>query len=196
MDLTRFFHTRPVGLLVVAGLIFVVLSWLVAIGPAIGIRSATLATEAGRQPVDAQVQRGREIYLAEGCGYCHSQFVRPTFVDAPYGRATVAADYAGQHPPVAGTQRTGPDLSNVGSRQPSWMWNFMHLYNPRSMVEASIMPSFPWLFEVMTSEAAAGQPLGLYAAAFPAGILADGMVAVPSEDAVALVAYLRSLQQE
>ena len=68
----------------------------------------------------------------------------------PQDVAGDARHRAGQDPPVPGTQRTGPDLANVGNRQPSWMWNFMHLYNPRSMVPESIMPSFPWMFEVLS----------------------------------------------
>ena len=152
MDINHIFHSKPVALVVTVGITFFVLSWLVALGPALKMREETRATIAAMQPADPTVQRGKQVYLAEGCGYCHSQFVRATFVDAPYGRAHTAADYAGQNPPVPGTQRTGPDLSNVGVRQPSWMWNFMHLYNPRAMVPESIMPSFPWLFDVMPAE--------------------------------------------
>jgi cytochrome c oxidase cbb3-type subunit 2 len=166
------------------------------VGPALQLRGETVATIAALEPRDESIQRGKRVYLAEGCGYCHSQFVRATFVDAPYGRAHTAADYAGQRPLVPGTQRTGPDLSDVGTRQPSWMWNFMHLYNPRSMVPESIMPSFPWMFEVMTPDAAADHAFGHYAAAFPDPFLKEGHVAVPRQEAVDLVAYLRSLRQE
>lgn len=194
--LDQVFHTRPVVLVATVGLIFFVLVWLVVLAPALQIREASRATIATLPPVDASVLRGRDVYLAEGCGYCHSQFVRGTFVDAPYGRAHTVADYAGQHPPVPGSQRTGPDLSNVGNRQPSWMWNFMHLYNPRSMVPESIMPSFPWMFEVMSQEEARDHEFGLYAAAFEADILAEGLVAVPTSATVDLVTYLRSLKQE
>ena len=51
-------------------------------------------------------------------------------------------------PAVLGSERTGPDLSNVGARQASEVWQYLHLYNPRSVVEGSIMPAFPWLFDV------------------------------------------------
>ncbi|MEL7117627.1 MAG: cbb3-type cytochrome c oxidase subunit II [Pseudomonadota bacterium] len=195
-DLNHIFHTRPVVLVITVGVLFAFLSWVVAVGPGLRLRTETLATAAAMSPVDDAVQRGKAVYLAEGCGYCHSQFVRATFVDAPYGRAHTASDYARQNPPVPGTQRTGPDLSNVGVRQPSWMWNFMHLYNPRSMVPESIMPSFPWMFDVMTAEEAAGHEFALYTAAFPAAFLDDGLVAVPRQEAVDLVAYLRTLKQE
>ena len=98
--------------------------------------------------------RGRALYLAEGCGYCHSQLVRPIFVDAAYGRPSEVADYADAAPPLVGTERTGPDLANVGVRQPSVMWNLLHLYNPRSMVPDSVMPGFPWYFEIVDRDRA------------------------------------------
>ena len=34
--------------------------------------------------------------------------------------------------------RTGPDLLNIGARQPSVDWHLLHLYNPRAVVEGSI----------------------------------------------------------
>ncbi|MEO0823002.1 MAG: cbb3-type cytochrome c oxidase subunit II [Pseudomonadota bacterium] len=194
--INHFFHTRPVALVVIVGAIFFALSWVIAVRPALSLRAETLRLMATQPAPDPSIARGRALYIAEGCGYCHSQLVRATFVDAPYGRATVAADYAGQRPPMPGTQRTGPDLSDVGTRQPSWMWQFMHLYNPRSMVPQSVMPSFPWYFEVMPRAEAEAHEFGLYAAAFDASILAPGLVAVPTQEAVDLVAYLRALKQE
>lgn len=196
LHLNHFFHTKPVALVATVGITFFSLSWLIALGPALQLRQASLAEIADRTPADAAVQRGKAVYLAEGCGYCHSQFVRGTFVDAPYGRAHTAADYAGQNPPVPGTQRTGPDLSNVGNRQPSWMWNFMHLYNPRTMVPESIMPSFPWMFDVLPDAAAENHEFAIYAAAFTPEFLEEGLVALPRQEAVDLVTYLRSLKQE
>ncbi|MDB5152553.1 MAG: cytochrome c [Mucilaginibacter sp.] len=46
-----------------------------------------------------------------------------------------------------GSERTGPDLTNIGVRQPSTEWHLLHFYNPRSVVPKSIMPAHPWLFE-------------------------------------------------
>ena len=64
------------------------------------------------------------------------------------------------------------------------------------MVPDSLMPSYPWHFEITTLEQAKTQAFGDYAAAFPAEILADGFVAVPTQSAVDLVSYLRTLKQE
>lgn len=49
---------------------------------------------------------------------------------------------------LMGTERTGPDLTNIGTRQSSLARNLLHLYQPRAVVEKSIMPAYPWLFEV------------------------------------------------
>src|SRR5690606_8224310 len=96
------------------------------------------------------------VYVAEGCVACHTQQVRPLEQDAPYGRPSAPGDYALMKqqdfwrttPAMLGTERTGPDLTNVGARQPSEVWQYMHLYNPRSVVADSMMPAYPWLFEV------------------------------------------------
>src|SRR5699024_9324695 len=89
--------------------------------------------------------------------YCHTQQVRPIEMDGNWGRPSAPGDYAHisrpdiwqQTPAVLGSSRNGPDLTNIGERQPSAVWHYMHLYNPRSVVGESIMPSYPWLFEVV-----------------------------------------------
>lgn len=43
-----------------------------------------------------------------------------------------------------GLKRTGPDLARVGGKY-SDLWQVEHLNNPRAVVPASIMPSYPWL---------------------------------------------------
>ena len=62
---------------------------------------------------------GREVYVSEGCFYCHSQQVR----DPQYGpdiergwgaRRTVARDYLYEEVPLLGSMRLGPDFSNYG----------------------------------------------------------------------------------
>ncbi len=143
--------------------------------------------------VDAAVARGRLIYMAEGCGYCHSQFVRPALIDTPYGRPSRAADYAGATPPLVGTQRNGPDLAAVGERQTSHVWNLYHLFNPRSMVPDSIMPSYPWYFDVVDKSSA---PPGEVTLVLDEPFLPMGKVARPKSGALDLVAYLLSVKQQ
>ena len=53
---------------------------------------------------------GRKIYVANGCTYCHTQFIR--HVDWGLGAERVAqsGDYISDQPHLLGTERTGPDL--------------------------------------------------------------------------------------
>lgn len=104
------------------------------------------------QPYTEAQLRGRQVYIANGCVYCHSQQIRdPSFttdVDRGWGsRATVPEDYVYDRPHLLGTMRTGPDLINIGQRIPSEDWHLVHLYDPRALVSWSTMPSFPFLFE-------------------------------------------------
>jgi cytochrome c oxidase cbb3-type subunit 2 len=148
-------------------------------------------------PYTAQQARGREVYIEQGCVYCHSQQVRdPVYTsdkDRGWGpRATVPADYVNDKPHLLGTMRTGPDLINIGARQPSELWHHVHLYQPRAYMPWSIMPAFPYLYEVKD---AASVPAGVTAYEVPGGRLPKGKVIVPTADAEALVAYLVSLKR-
>lgn len=141
--------------------------------------------------------RGRAVYIANGCVYCHSQQIRdPAFttdVELGWGsRASVPADYAYDRPHLLGTMRTGPDLINVGERLPSESWHLIHLYNPRALVSWSIMPSFPYLFE--EREPGDVRPGDVVVPVQPPHAPA-GKVVVATRDAQALVAYLLSLRR-
>jgi cytochrome c oxidase cbb3-type subunit 2 len=105
----------------------------------------------GQQPLSAQQARGRAIYVSEGCSYCHTQNVRPLAQDKVFGRPSVGEDYVYDTPQLLGTERTGPDLSNIGLRQPSDVWQYIHLWDPRAVVHDSIMPRYTWLFQVKKS---------------------------------------------
>lgn len=148
-------------------------------------------------PYSAVEARGRAVYISEGCVYCHSQQVRdPIYTsDKQRGwgpRATVPSDYLYDKPHQLGTMRTGPDLINIGARQPSDQWHHTHLFNPRSLMPWSIMPAFPYLYEVRDSSSI--KP-GEEAYAVASGKLPAGKVIVPTSDADALVAYLKSLRR-
>jgi cbb3-type cytochrome oxidase cytochrome c subunit len=92
----------------------------------------------------ADPARGRQIYVREGCFYCHTQFTR--LQDRGYGPLVKAGDYVYETPHQLGTARTGPDLTNEGGRFPS-QWQKAHLINPRALKPGSIMPSFSYLSE-------------------------------------------------
>ncbi|MCG8590695.1 MAG: cbb3-type cytochrome c oxidase subunit II [Proteobacteria bacterium] len=183
------FHTNHRLLLAFAGIGYLVLTVLIAVGPAISVQG--LSPLPGARERTALEERGRQLYLAEGCGFCHTQFVRDLPMDKPYGRQSVAEDYAAEDPPLLGTQRTGPDLANVGTRQPSETWHLIHLYNPRAVVPQSVMPGYPWYFAVRERVEPGETEVPLPESFRPS----PGAVVVPTEDARALVAYLLSLRQ-
>ncbi len=179
-------HDNHRLLIAVAALGFLFLSLTVAVFPAY---EAQKTPPVVRPPATAEVRRGRELYLLEGCGVCHTQFVRNLAVDAPYGRGSVAGDYAAEDPPLLGTQRTGPDLADVGARQPSEAWHLLHLYNPRAVVANSVMPAYPWYFRTVPEPGPGDVVIPL------TGDAPAGHRIVATEDAIALVRYLQSLQQ-
>jgi cytochrome c oxidase cbb3-type subunit 2 len=138
--------------------------------------------------------RGRSIYIANGCVYCHTQQVRDTNFTADVSkglgnRPSVPADYVNDKPHLLGTMRSGPDLFNVGSRLPDRNWHLVHLYQPRALVPWSIMPAFPFLFEVKAKAEAGDKVLNV-----PPPYAPKQGVVVITEEADALVSYLISLQ--
>jgi cbb3-type cytochrome oxidase cytochrome c subunit len=105
-------------------------------------------------------EEGRRIYIANGCQYCHSQYVRPQ--DTGYGqdRVAQAGDYNLDHPPQLGSERQGPDLSREGGLR-SDGWHFAHFVNPRETRPDSLMPPFHWMtHEEMVALTAFVQSLG------------------------------------
>jgi len=89
-------------------------------------------------------EEGRKIYVANGCTYCHTQFVRT--IDWGHGaeRVAHAGDYVSDQPHLLGSERTGPDLSQEGGERPD-DWHLAHFTNPRFTRPESIMPAFAFL---------------------------------------------------
>jgi len=146
----------------------------------------------GLRPYTSAQLRGRQVYIREGCIACHSQQPRDRS-QAPdasrgWGRPSVPADYFYDTPHLLGTMRTGPDLFNIGARQPSADWQLGHLYQPRAYVPGSIMPSFPFLFEVKPKAEAGDRVVVVPEKFAPAG---EVVIARPA--ALDLVSYLTSL---
>lgn len=171
-----------------AGLTYLVLATVMGVIP--GIVLSQTRPLPGVVPLDEVASRGRAVYVSEGCSYCHTQQVRPLAQDRIWGRASTAGDYAYSTPQLLGTERTGPDLTNIGARQPSDVWQLIHLYQPRSLVHASIMPAYPWLFEIKERA-----DTGDTTVAVPQGFSPAGKVVVATRGALDLVAYLKSLKQ-
>jgi cytochrome c oxidase cbb3-type subunit 2 len=102
------------------------------------------------RPLTNQELEGRNIFLANGCIYCHSGFTRPQDQLASqyyvYSRVSEPGDFTGpgETPNLFGTIRTGPDLSQDGGHHPD-DWHMAHYDNPRNTTPISVMPSFSFL---------------------------------------------------
>ncbi|KPF48405.1 cytochrome C oxidase [beta proteobacterium AAP121] len=149
----------------------------------------------GLKPYTAVQLEGRQSYIANGCVYCHSQQPRD-IAQAPdalrgWGRASIAADYAYDTPHLLGTMRTGPDLLNIGARQPSRDWHLGHLYAPRAYTPGSTMPAYPFMFEVRQGAAQPGEVV----VNLPPAYAKPGQVVVAKPEALALVEYLIALDR-
>jgi cytochrome c oxidase cbb3-type subunit 2 len=177
-------------LLIVGGstLVFACLAWTMGVWP--GIELSKLPAGPGVVPLTGLQSEGRDVYVANGCSYCHTQQVRPLDEDKVFGRPSAPGDFKYQTPELLGSERTGPDLTNIGMRQPSSVWQYIHLYNPRAVVPESIMPSFDWLFEAVDQA-----PPGITPVPLPKRYAPAHGVVVPTHKAEALIAYLASLKQ-
>ncbi|MBW8201303.1 cbb3-type cytochrome c oxidase subunit II [Flagellimonas abyssi] len=195
------FHKNHKVLVIAALVGFVTLSFIVAVFPAYQMQDVQPLPQ---QPAMTENEReGLNIYIREGCVSCHTQQVRNIEMDNMWGdRPSIPSDYYyskermgvwRQSPSLLGSERTGPDLTNIGKRQPSIDWHLLHLYNPRSVVGQSIMPSYPWLFDIRDTNTVTGDEkvVNLPDAFAPP----SGKTVIAKEEALQLVAYLQSLQQ-
>jgi cytochrome c oxidase cbb3-type subunit 2/cytochrome c oxidase cbb3-type subunit I/II len=152
-----------------AGVGFFALSFLVlAIIPGNQLeREIKQAAPVTMANLTASEQRGRTIYGREGCAYCHTQQIRSLAADVGrFGPPTEAWETKYDYPQLWGTRRIGPDLSrefNLRARD----WQLSHLFNPRLVVQDSVMPPYPWLF--------------------------DGSPGRPTQEGLDVVAYIQSL---
>ncbi|MET4080562.1 cytochrome c oxidase cbb3-type subunit 2 [Pedobacter sp. UYP30] len=194
----EFFNNHK-SLFLTAFLFFLGLTILVAIMPALHNQENN-APLPNAEPLSAEAVAGKNVYIANGCVGCHTQQVRNVAMDKVWGdRPNIAADYADikrtdffrNTATLMGTERTGPDLTNIGVRQPSKDWQLLHLYNPRAVVRESIMPAYPWMFEVKDKPAKNDVVVTV-----PDDYRKDvhGTI-IATKDALNLVAYLQSLKQ-
>ncbi|MBL7841298.1 MAG: cytochrome c [Cyclobacteriaceae bacterium] len=179
--------------------LFITLTIIVAILPAINNQQNN-APLPNAVKLSEEAFLGKQSFIANGCVACHTQQVRNVDMDKVWGnRPGIAADYASatrtslwiNTATLMGTERTGPDLTNVGVRQPSVAWNLLHLYQPRTVVAQSIMPAYPWLFETK-KELNEDDVEVIVPDEFRKGV--QGKI-VASKEVLHLVAYLQSLKQ-
>ena len=195
------FHKNLNSLVLTSFLVFVSLSMLVAVIPAFQLQK-TEPLPTMPEPTADELE-GLRVYVGENCMACHTQQVRNIEMDQTWGdRPSIPSDYYyskqrlnvwQQSPSVLGSERTGPDLTNIGQRQPGKEWHLMHLYNPRIVVKESIMPAYPWMFEEKSADQVKETDVTV---SVPAEYLShpdNKIVATPQ--VMQLVTYLQSLKQ-
>lgn len=153
--------------------------------------------EIAQIPYSAVELAGREVYIRESCGLCHSQQIRPLLAEVlRYGPPSKPEEFIYDRPFLWGSKRTGPDVARLGGKY-SDDWHKIHLRDPRSVVPSSIMPSYPWLDE-QTADPAKTQA-HMLAMRYLGVPYTDEQVAAAANDVMGktemdvLVAYLQSL---
>jgi len=180
---------------------FLTLSIFIAVVPAFQIQK-TQPLPTMEEFTDEELN-GLYIYVQENCMSCHTQQVRNIEMDNTWGeRPSIPSDYYfskqrqdvwRQSPSLLGSERTGPDLTDIGKRQPGVEWHLLHLYNPRIVVKESIMPSYPWLFELKEESKIKETD---HVVPVPQKFLkSPTKKVVASQKALDLVAYIQSLKQ-
>ncbi len=111
-------------------------------------------------PLTASAIEGRKVFVANGCVYCHSGYVRPQDVRQGvmylYPRISLPGDFVSNDssPNVFGTARIGPDLSQESGFHPD-DWERAHFYDPRFVEPMSIMPDFKFLSDKQVEDLSA-----------------------------------------
>jgi len=144
----------PIMFIIIAGICVAlatgfskVLHWRNGLMIALVLGPALIAGRSKPELVSTPVERGRAVYVAEGCIHCHSQYVRPIALDeATWGSAGKLEQVLAGKPVLIGNRRQGPDLQHVGMRR-SEAWMKIHFIEPRSLVPSSVMPSYAYLFD-------------------------------------------------
>lgn len=195
------FHKDLKMLMVVAVGIYVTLVFFVSILPAEELTYVKPLPTA--EPLTQLERNGLEVYVSENCMACHTQQVRNIEMDKIWGeRPAIPSDFYYdkqrlsfwvQSPSLLGSERTGPDLTNIGKRQPSETWHLLHLYNPRIVSPNSIMPQYDWLFKAKDTTKITEEDVVLKVPEEFFNVPGKKVVAKPK--ALQLVAYLKSLKQ-
>lgn len=107
-------------------------------------------------PQSGMVERGRHIYAANGCVYCHSEQLRAEYAASDLDRERDSApqprpkwgqrrsaprDYIFNRPVLLGKERMGPDLSNIGKAAPAEGENAAPAASPGASPAPSASPA-------------------------------------------------------
>lgn len=145
---------------------------------------------------------GQDVYRANGCASCHTMQVRVhnygADIERGWGkRNTVLRDFIHDDHVFLGQVRVGPDLAGIGTRPYATReWHLAHLWDPRSVVPKSLMPRYPYLFEVRKMRGGQPSPQAINVPAESRKDVPEGYEIIPTREANALVEYLMSLQSD
>ncbi len=193
----------------------VALGGLIQIIPTVTVNRAKNVEDRIQQLYTPLELAGRDIYVSEGCYNCHSQMIRTMLPDVlRYGDYSRLGESIYDHPFQWGSKRTGPDLARLGDKYPH-SWHYDHMMEPRSTSVGSNMPAYPHLFtdkfdqKTLPKKVAVMTRLGVPYPAMTADeikmqaleqavkiaeeLKAQGKVAAPDTQIVALIAYLQKL---
>ncbi len=121
--------------------------WRAVVAVAAVVIAGWIGGKDNTSSISSAAERGRQVYVSEGCIHCHSQYVRPGSTDEQiWGPARKMEEVLKGQPVLIGNRRQGPDLANVGARR-SEAWLKQHFIDPRALVPDSPMPSYAHLFE-------------------------------------------------
>ena len=106
-------------------------------------------------PKSGMADRGRRLYAANGCVYCHSQQMRADYAASDLERSrdldpkkpkwgerrSAPRDYLFEHPVLLGKMRLGPDLANIGKAAPAEEENAASAANPAAPTTPPASPT-------------------------------------------------------
>jgi mono/diheme cytochrome c family protein len=107
----------------------------------------------GGSNIEGEPYRGYLIYLANGCQYCHTLYLRTEDIKTGWGEGakpeevSQMGDYGNYPFTMLGTQRDGPDLTVIGRKIPDMKYQIDHLVDPRKFKPKSVMPTYKYLSE-------------------------------------------------
>jgi cytochrome c oxidase cbb3-type subunit 2 len=195
------FHKDLNKLVITALVVYVILSLVIAGVPALQMKDVKpLPTQ--KELTDVEL-RGLNIFVKENCMACHTQQVRNIAMDKVWGdRPSMPSDYYyskqrlsfwQQSASLLGSERTGPDLTNAGKRQPGKDWHLLHFYNPRIVVKESVMPGYPWMYEEKKESELTPEDVVV---PIPSKFIRNkNKKVVATDDLLNLIAYIQTLQQ-